>query len=216
MMWCTGTLDLLGRAGDRFRRVVLLTGPAPTVGSSAPMGDVAHKFGRGAQHLSLMGSLHRCLRWAVLLVALVLVASACSGSTEAEVGSSGATGARAVPSPPLLSIVQDEGRDVVATADGFSLYIFDGDRPNVSACLDTCSQTFIPFTMPEGQFSAGEGLDPAKVETFERPDGIEQLSYAGRPLYRFSADANPGDSQGEGSAGRWYHLAPEGIRVPRN
>jgi len=37
-----------------------------------------------------------------------------------------------------------------------------------------------------------------------RPDGSKQLAYDGWPLYYFSNDVNPGDTNGQGVGNVWY------------
>lgn len=158
----------------------------------------------------------RILLALALTIAFGFVLAACSDDGGAEIGSASGTRNIVEPDPdPLFAVLQDEGRPVVGTADGFSLYIFDGDGRNQSVCVDQCALTFIPFAVPDGPRTAGDQLDPNLVGKFEREDGVWQVTYAGRALYRFSADTNPGDSGGEGSAGRWHLLSPEGDRVPQ-
>ncbi|MEN0060536.1 MAG: hypothetical protein AAGA48_00225 [Myxococcota bacterium] len=75
----------------------------------------------------------------------------------------------------------------------------------VSWCTDACLDTFPPATGPAYLPSA---LDPSDVYTFERPDGIEQLAYRGRPLYTYVEDVYPGDTKADGLAGRWFKVDP--------
>ena len=41
-------------------------------------------------------------------------------------------------------------------------------------------------------------IDPAKLTTITRPDGLTQSAYDGHPLYHFARDAAPGDLLGRG------------------
>jgi predicted lipoprotein with Yx(FWY)xxD motif len=43
-----------------------------------------------------------------------------------------------------------------------------------------------------------------------RPDGSHQLKAGKWPLYRFAGDAAPGDVNGQGTAGVWYVVIPNG------
>ena len=51
----------------------------------------------------------------------------------------------------------------------------------------------------------------------ERPvDGKAQVTYNGHPLYRFSGDQKPGDTNGQGVSafgGLWYAVSPTGDQV---
>jgi hypothetical protein len=49
-----------------------------------------------------------------------------------------------------------------------------------------------------------------------RSDGSPQVTYAGHPLYLFSGDQNPGDTNGEGLVAygaSWYALSPAGDQI---
>ena len=46
--------------------------------------------------------------------------------------------------------------------------------------------------------------------------GSSQVTYAGHPLYWFSGDTKPGDTNGEGLddfGGEWYAISPAGTAV---
>lgn len=98
----------------------------------------------------------------------------------------------------------------VVTSGGLTLYTFDGDtrKPAASHCADACATTWPPV-LGDGQ-PALVGVDPRLVATAGRPDGTQQLTLAGRPLYLFSGDAAPGDVGGDGKDGRWHAVAPDG------
>ena len=60
------------------------------------------------------------------------------------------------------------------------------------------------------------GGDMAKLGTTTRADGTKQLTYNGHPLYYFAGDANPGDTNGQGSkafGAEWYLLGPDGNSI---
>lgn len=44
----------------------------------------------------------------------------------------------------------------------------------------------------------------------ERADGSAQVTYAGHPLYRYSGDDVPGDTNGHGFNDVWFLVSPEG------
>ena len=49
-----------------------------------------------------------------------------------------------------------------------------------------------------------------------RSDGSAQVTYAGHPLYLFSGDQNPGDTNGEGVVAfgaSWYAVSPAGTQI---
>ena len=81
-----------------------------------------------------------------------------------------------------------------------TLYVFDGDAKNQSHCEGDCIKEWPAFTPSDtAQPDLSSGLD-----IFTRTDGSKQYSLKGRPLYRFSDDANPGDALGSEDDGLWH------------
>ena len=101
----------------------------------------------------------------------------------------------------------------VATSDGFTLYRFDKDTatPPRSACVGSCALTWPPV-LGDG-VPAVEGLPTDEIGTVGRPDGTQQLTFNGWPLYRFSKDVAPGDAKGEGIGGTWRAIGVDGNPV---
>jgi hypothetical protein len=59
-------------------------------------------------------------------------------------------------------------------------------------------------------------VQKSKLTTTKRSDGGQQLVYGGHPLYRFSGDGAPGDTNGQDSSafgGEWYAVSPSGSAV---
>lgn len=101
----------------------------------------------------------------------------------------------------------------VVTSDGFTLYRFDKDSsaPPNSACVATCATTWPPV-LGDG-VPAVQGLPADGIGTMGRPDGSQQLTLDGWPLYRFSKDAAPGDVKGDGVGGAWRAIGVNGKPV---
>jgi predicted lipoprotein with Yx(FWY)xxD motif len=57
---------------------------------------------------------------------------------------------------------------------------------------------------------SAQGIDPSLVGTIMRPGGVEQLTLAGWPLYRYSPDGGPGQTNGQGVDGLWFAATPQG------
>lgn len=94
---------------------------------------------------------------------------------------------------------------------GAVLFRYDRDDPHKarSACLGDCAVVWTPITT-SGTPSV-TGIDPALVDTIKRPEGAEQVTLAGRPLYRF-AGARPGEWTGQGTDHLWFVVEPDGRR----
>lgn len=91
-------------------------------------------------------------------------------------------------------------------AQGRTLYVFKKDTPNTSQCSGRCATIWPPFTA-SGTLSLPAGVGGA-LGTITRADGTMQVTYEGMPLYRYAADAQPGDTKGQGIGGVWSVAAP--------
>ncbi len=90
---------------------------------------------------------------------------------------------------------------VMVDAQGMTVYTFDNDVRGsaYSTCSGSCARQWLPVPaeeMPSGDYG-----------TVVREDGSRQLSYRGRPLYRYWKDEKPGDRLGDRYLGVW-HIVP--------
>ena len=86
---------------------------------------------------------------------------------------------------------------ILAASNGMTLYTFDPDPPGMSVCNVGCIETWPPLVLSAGEPVAPPGLAGA-LTTFVRADGRRQVAYAGRPLYFYDGDRQPG---GPGQSG---------------
>ena len=98
----------------------------------------------------------------------------------------------------LGTVLVDEG--------GNTLYIFTADEGDVSVCYDECEAN---WPIVDSGSATGEGVEVTTGFTV-RDDGSEQLTINGRPVYRFAADLDPGDVNGQGVGGVWYVIGVDG------
>ena len=94
---------------------------------------------------------------------------------------------------------------ILVTTRGRTLYSLSAETRGRFVCVDACLSTWPPLILRSGAKPAGvRGLGAIR-----RPDGRRQVTYRGKPLYRFSGDAKKGDVGGEGfkDVGTW-HAAP--------
>ncbi|MFC4020552.1 hypothetical protein ACFOW4_21785 [Micromonospora sp. GCM10011542] len=99
---------------------------------------------------------------------------------------------------------------VVLDGQGFTLYRFDNDgsAPSRSTCTEGCLMRWLPVLVSEKITFAN--LDPAKLGAAARPDGTQQVTVGGWPVYRFAEDRVPGQVSGQGVDGAWFVVAPDG------
>jgi predicted lipoprotein with Yx(FWY)xxD motif len=97
---------------------------------------------------------------------------------------------------------------ILTTADGLTLYTFKNDAAGTdkSACEGGCAAAWPALTV-EGAPTAGDGIT-GELGTLTRTDGARQVTYEGRPLYRFVNDAAPGDTNGQNVGSVWFVAQP--------
>jgi predicted lipoprotein with Yx(FWY)xxD motif len=125
---------------------------------------------------------------AVGVAALVL--AACGGDDGDDDGTATAAGSG------LASVQSVDGTNVLADAEGRTLYTADVERSGIR-CTDACTSFWDPVgaTASEARSAAADlGLD---LGTVRRPDGERQLTFDGLPLYSFTEEG-PGELSGDG------------------
>lgn len=106
---------------------------------------------------------------------------------------------------------------VVADREEYTLYFTeqDGTNPPKSTCVEPeCTLVWAPLLARGGKIEA-TGVDQTLLSTVKRPDGLEQVTVAGRPVYRYVDDEQAGDAIGHGKDGKWFAIAPDGAKAGR-
>ncbi len=101
---------------------------------------------------------------------------------------------------------------VIVDSKGFTLYDFHKDKGTKSACYGACAKVWPPLTTTAAP-KAGEGAQASQLGTAKRSDGTVQVTYAGHPLYTYTADSKPGEVNGNDFSSygaQWYALKPSG------
>ena len=147
------------------------------------------------------------------------------------------TSAPAGPATVSVAWTPDYGRVLVigsGSYKGCSLYLLTSDELHAVngapyACSDNpnvknkpCDTVLWPALLTAGAPIAGPGVNPRLLGTVTRTDlpglgTVQEVTYAGWPLYRFFRDQAPGDTVGANlndpvttPAGIWYLLNPRG------
>jgi predicted lipoprotein with Yx(FWY)xxD motif len=177
--------------------------------------------------------------WIGLVACLALAIAGCGGgssptgtttssSSTATTTSSGSTGtttgskakpAKSSGSPAKLSIgypAEHDGyrRKFLVDGLGWTLYAFGGDSTGGSpTCVGKCAKVWLPLlTSGQPEVLFGFKLPKNLIGEVERPDGTEQVTYAGHPLYTFSKEKT-GRIHGVGResfGATWSAIAPTG------
>jgi predicted lipoprotein with Yx(FWY)xxD motif len=154
---------------------------------------------------------------------LLVGLAACSNDTTPSPAANASTG---VPSSGSFSSTGEPVVEViVATADsdlgtvltndqGFTLYMLETDPAGKSTCDGSCATTWPPLAAT-GTVKADMGVQQADLGTIERSDGSSQVTYFDHPLYVFSGDQAPGDTNGEGVED-FFAISPTGQKVEKS
>ncbi|WP_233598657.1 MULTISPECIES: hypothetical protein [unclassified Amycolatopsis] len=111
----------------------------------------------------------------------------------------------------LTAVYMTRMGQAILDETGAVLFRYERDNPHKarSACLGDCAVVWTPITTTGTPQVTG--IDPALIDTIKRPEGAEQVTLAGRPLYKF-ANARPGEWTGQGTDHLWFVVKPDGQR----
>jgi predicted lipoprotein with Yx(FWY)xxD motif len=122
------------------------------------------------------------------VLALAAAALSACGSTSSHAKSAG--GADTV----SLASISGVGK-VLVDAKGFALYSPVQEKGGTIRCTGTCTTIWLPLTTK----GAPTGASGVKLGTVVRPDGKTQVTFDGKPLYRFAEDGSPKTVGGNGA-----------------
>lgn len=141
----------------------------------------------------------RYWRTAVVLAASGVALAGCGMSSGS--GGSGSSGGSASPAAAgPVAVAKTSAGMVLVDAKGDALYSPDQEKSGTIKCGTACAAIWPPVTVDPGT-SAPSSVSGASgtFGTVKRADGSTQLTYQGRPLYRFTLDHNPGTVTGNGT-----------------
>jgi predicted lipoprotein with Yx(FWY)xxD motif len=148
---------------------------------------------------------------AVLVPTLVasLLLAACGSSSSSKQSSSATTNQPATTSsgaPSSASVKTAQAASLSATVlanpQGMTLYHLSGEQNGKFICTTSaCVGIWHPLTVASGSTPSGA----ESLGTVKRPDGTEQVTYKGEPLYTFAQDTKEGETKGQGikDVGTW-------------
>ena len=131
-------------------------------------------------------------------------------------------GGGSAPSSPsgsaTVSVADSSLGQILVDGNGKTLYLFEADTSTQSTCSGGCAQAWPPLTT-NGTANAAGGASASLLGTTARTDGTTQVTFGGHPLYSFSGDTKPGDTNGEGSTAfgaGWDMLTPTGEKIEKS
>lgn len=146
--------------------------------------------------------------------ALVLLLSSCSSDSVTQ--TERAVAPTTVPAPDgvgpsgeaLTLEVVDGGTStglVITDHRGFAVYGVAGEAPEGKpTCFGDCLDIWIPLSPRD--LAVSDQLELDLFDVYTRPEGFDQVVYAGVPLYLWSGDNEIGITGGAGVAGTWFAL----------
>jgi D-xylose transport system substrate-binding protein len=104
--------------------------------------------------------------------------------------------------------------EILVNNQGMTLYTFKNDKPNESSCYNACAQLWPPLTVSNGEQPVlAQGMS-GKLGVIQRQDGTSQVTYNNMPLYTFTQDTQPGQTNGQGYANLWYVVSVSAPAAP--
>jgi len=146
------------------------------------------------------------------LVALAVAGCGSTGSAATPANPPAATsGGGGAPATGSVAGTTKVG-SILVDAQGRTLDLFKQDTGTTSTCTGACAVAWPPLTA-SGTPSAGSGANASSLGTTTRSDNSRQVTYNGHPLYLFSQDSKPGDTNGQGVTAfgaSWFAVTPSG------
>lgn len=134
--------------------------------------------------------------------------AATSGSTSAPGSATAAAGSTtsAPSTPATISTGSTSLGTVLTTPQGLTLYYFTPEKGGTIACTGNCASIWPPLKAT-GTPSAPSGVT-GTLATVALADGSMEVTYNGWPLHTYASDTAPGQTSGQGIAGKWFVATP--------
>lgn len=139
----------------------------------------------------------------IVATAIAVIVSAAGGSTKKAKPTVAANSA--------ISVEQTSVGKALSDANGRTLYLFAGDKPNLST-LSAAGRAYWPPFTSTARPSATGGAVAGKIGA----TAAGQVTYNGHPLYYFVGDHSAGQTAGQALTqfgARWYVLSTSGAAI---
>jgi predicted lipoprotein with Yx(FWY)xxD motif len=122
-------------------------------------------------------------------------------------------------SRPTVRLAKTALGRILVTNSGRTVYSFARDGRNRDRCVQIsgCASVWPPVTTSRGLI-AGAGVRRSLLGTIKLANGRRQVTYAGHPLYTYSGDTGPGQTDYVGAfqfQGVWSALNASGHKLTR-
>lgn len=148
----------------------------------------------------------------LLLAGVILIAGCTQPQTTPTTPAPTPAPATPTPVPDTIKVITNpQYGQILVDANGMTLYYFAKDAPGygTSVCTGACIALWPAFDAQA--VTVSPPLNAADFGEFTRSDGNKQTVYMGWPLYYYSVDKAPGDTNGYGFNNLWYVMSPTGV-----
>lgn len=150
---------------------------------------------------------------APVLAVSVLALAGCGSNSSSSSSASNGSGSTGM----TVAVSDTPSGDVLTTSSGRTLYVSDQEKNKVLCASGACQAIWNPLTVPSGDQPSAPAKVASQLSTLKRPDGSQQVTLDGRPLYTFSFDHSAGDVNGDGQTDSfdgvdfsWHAATPTG------
>ncbi|WP_336855824.1 hypothetical protein [Sinomonas albida] len=140
--------------------------------------------------------------------------SSAAPSSSASTSSAPPSTASSSPSSAELSLMTSSvgGQTIIVDNKGNTVYVYTRDNPGAttSACTGGCATLWPAVT--SDMTPTLKGIT-GKLGTITTASGKTQVTINGMPIYYYSKDTAPGQTNGQGTAGVWYVVGADGNMI---
>jgi predicted lipoprotein with Yx(FWY)xxD motif len=140
-----------------------------------------------------------------LLMAMFVAACGSNTTTTGSTASPGSTGTVVVKT--AAATVKGQSQTILTNTAGMTLYYFTADTATSSACSGSCANTW-PALLNSGSGAPASATALSGTLSAVTDANGNQVEYNGHPLYVYSGDTAPGQTNGEGLFGKWFVATP--------
>ncbi|HEY7779709.1 MAG TPA: hypothetical protein VIC85_05810 [Ktedonobacterales bacterium] len=142
----------------------------------------------------------RALALAVGILVILAMAACGQGSTTGP--GAGPTATPGTQIGTASATVTGKTVTILTNSAGRTLYYLATDSADTSTCTGACTATWPPLLFNGGKLDSSTPV-PGQLLVVDDANGA-QVTYNGHPLYIFSGDSKPGDTNGEGVENVWH------------
>ena len=149
---------------------------------------------------------------AVFVACTAMVAVAC-GSSPTQSGTASTPAPTPTPAPVMktaTAAVAGKSETILTDPKGMTLYYYLPDKgAGKVTCTGACLQAWPPLLLPTGvtEPTAGTGIT-GTLGLLASPNGGQQVTYNGWPLYTWVKDTAPGMTTGQNVGAKWFVATP--------